>query len=335
MNEAIAFRSDERANEARPLSRWLLEEWLPVVATQVKASTYDSYRRILELHVLPEFGGQCLNEITPRMLTLFYARLREPTANRKHGLAPKTIRNIHIVVHKLFADAVEGELLSINPANRAKVPRRSGIPERELHFWQPAELALFLRNTRDDELGILWHVASMTGMRRGELLGLRWSDVDLEGARLSVRRNLISVAYRVIETTPKSNRARVVDLDGETVERLRYLCSARYAADREDQCDRVFLRSDGTALHPDLASQAFRKAMKEAGVRPIRFHDLRHTHATIALRAGIPAKVISERLGHATPEFTLTQYAHVIPGMQAEAAAQIADLVRAASFEDL
>jgi Site-specific recombinase XerD len=286
---------------------------------------------MLELHVLPEFGGHRLDEVTPRMLTLFYARLREPTARREHGLTPKTIRNIHIVVHKFFADALEAEILSVNPADRAKVPRRSGTPERELHFWQPAELALFLRTTRDDDLGILWHVAAMTGMRRGELLGLRWSDVDLEGARLSVRRNLISVAYRVIETTPKSNRARVIDLDGETVKRLRDLCSARSAADRDDQCDRVFLRSDGAALHPDLASQAFRKAMKEAGVRPIRFHDLRHTHATIALRVGIPAKVISERLGHSTPEFTLSQYAHVIPGMQAEAAAQIAELVRAAA----
>lgn len=313
------------------LEQWVTHEWLPFIATQVKASTFDSYRRILIVHVLPRFGDLPLDTLEGRMLTAMYAELLAPRPDGRASLKPKTIRNIHIVVHKLLADAVEDEIIAVNPADRAKRPRRSAAPDPELLFWTPAELAQFLSATRGDDLGVLWHLAAMTGMRRGELLGLHWSDVDLESARVSVRRNLVSVAYRVIETSPKTNRARVIDLDTETVERLHGLRACRNAPAAREGQGRVFLRHDGAALHPDLVSQAFRKAIRQVGVRRIRFHDLRHTHATIALRAGVPAKVISERLGHSTPEFTLRQYAHVIPGMQAEAAAQIADLVRKAS----
>jgi len=178
-------------------------------------------------------------------------------------------------------------------------------------------------------------LAAMTGMRRGEILGLRWRDVDLEGRRLAVRQAVVSVAYEVLESTPKSHQARVIDLDTETVELLR---AHRDQQGREradwgsEYVDRglVVTKENGGSVHPDSFSQTFERVVRNAGLRRIRLHDLRHTHATLAIKAGVPVKVISERLGHESPAFTLRQYAHVLPGMQAEAAAQVADVLAAA-----
>lgn len=164
----------------------------------------------------------------------------------------------------------------------------------------------------------------MTGMRRGEVLGLRWQDVDFEHARIAIRQTLISISYRTEVSTPKTHRSRVVDLDADTVDILRKLYAER---GRPAKTSFVFVDDDGAPIHPESVRVVFERLHPHAGVPRIRFHDLRHTHATIALRAGVPVKVISERLGHATPAFTLQQYAHVIPGMQAEAASQIAGLV--------
>jgi integrase len=175
----------------------------------------------------------------------------------------------------------------------------------------------------------------MTGMRRGEILGVRWSDLDLASARLSVRHAVVAVAYATIESTPKSHNARVIDLDQETVGRLRAHRQRQqderkeWGADYQDR-DLVVAKENGEPIHPDTFSQSFERIVKKAGLRPIRLHDLRHTHATLALKAGVPVKVISERLGHESPAFTLKHHAHVIPGMQAEAAAQVASLVAGA-----
>jgi len=172
----------------------------------------------------------------------------------------------------------------------------------------------------------------MTGMRRGEILGLRWCDVNLNRARLSVRQALVAVSYKVIHSTPKSHCARVIDLDAETVAQLRKHRQRQddervgWGSDYQDQ-DLVVAKENGEPIHPHTFSQTFERLVAKARSRPIRLHDLRHTHATLALKAGVGVKVISERLGHESPAFTLKQYAHVIPGIQAEAAAQVASLV--------
>ena len=170
----------------------------------------------------------------------------------------------------------------------------------------------------------------MTGMRRGEILGLRWRDVDLDAARLSVRQAVVAVEYEVIESTPKSHNARVIDLDGETVGLLRAHKRQQRAerlewgADYGDR-DLVATRANGSPIHRHSFSQTFTQLVSRAGIRPIRLHDLRHTHATLALKAGVPVKVVSERLDHESPAFTLKQYARVIPGVQAAAAALVSE----------
>ncbi len=248
-------------------------------------------------------------------------------------ISAKTVRYIHTTIHKALEDAVDTGLLAKNVADRAKPPRPSRRSTREVGSWEGHELAQFLASVRGTRLEAVWRLAAMTGMRRGEILGLRWADVDFEASRLSVRHALVAVAYEIIESTPKSHNARVIDLDGETTDLLRAHRRSQqverhdWGTDYEDH-DLVVARENGSPIHPHSFSQAFERIVRRAGIRTIRLHDLRHTHATLALKAGVPVKVVSERLGHESPAFTLKQYAHVIPGMQAAAAAVVAELVR-------
>lgn len=315
---------------------WVRDEWLPTLKGRVKPSTHHSYERNMELHVLPRLGRSQLRQLTPSALNRVYSELlAEGHQTQDGGLSAKTVRYIHTVIHKALADAVDAGLVGTNVAERAKPPRPRATQPAEMSFWQPEELREFLESVEGHRLEAAWHLAAMTGMRRGEILGLRWQDVDLDTARVSVRQALVSVGYEVLTSSPKNHQARVIDLDPDTVEQLRrhrdrQLVDRReWGNDYEDQ-DLVFCLENGTPIHPHSLSQTFERLVKKSDVPRIRLHDLRHTHATIAVRAGVPVKVISERLGHESPAFTLKQYAHVIPGMQAEAATSIARLIRRA-----
>lgn len=290
--------------------------------------------RNLRLHVLPRLGGRLLQQVTPTLLNNLYADLMESgrTNGGPGGLSAKTVRYEHTTLHKVLADAVDTGMIPHNPADRARPPKPKVGPQPEMRCWNAEQLAKFLLHVEGHRLQAAFHLAAMTGMRRGEVLGLRWQDIDFETGRLAVRHTLVSVAYQIRESTPKTHQARVVDLDGGTLDLLQ-LHRNRQRAEREawgsdyQENDLVFRREDGSPVHPDSFTQAFDAEVRRSGLPRIRLHDLRHSHATIALRAGVPVKVISERLGHENPAFTLKQYAHVIPGMQAEAAALIASLV--------
>jgi integrase len=316
------------------LSEWVHEHWLPSVQSRVKPSTFDSYRRNLELHVLPQLGNRQIRQLTPSMLNRLYAYLMADGHQKKPGgLSAKTVRYIHTIVHKALADAVDSDLIATNAAERSKPPRPRARGVTEIGFWKPEELGAFLDLVRGHRLEAAWHVAAMTGMRRGEVLGLRWQDVDFDAARISVRQALVSVSYKVIVSTPKNHQARVIDLDAGTNHLLRTHRDAQqlereeWGADYQDN-DLVFCKENGTWLHPNTFSQAFGGLVAKTSLPRIRLHDLRHTHATIALKAGVPVKVITERLGHENPAFTMKQYAHVIPGMQADAARVVASTIR-------
>lgn len=315
------------------VAQWVRDSWLPMTEARVKPSTFHSYERNLEIHVLPVIGTRPVQQLTPLMLNALYARLQSEGSG--HGpLSPKTVRYIHTTIHKALADAVDAGIAAKNVAERAKPPRPSRRSTRQVGSWEAHELAQFLVITGMTRLAAVWRLAAMTGMRRGEILGLRWADIDFDAGRLSVRQAVVAVAYEVIESTPKSHNARVIDLDRETIELLREhhrrqnAERAEWGADYQNR-NLVAAREDGTFIHPHSFSQTFERLVSRAGVRRIRLHDLRHTHATLALKAGVPVKVVSERLGHESPAFTLKQYAHVIPGMQAAAAAAVAELVRA------
>jgi integrase len=186
-------------------------------------------------------------------------------------------------------------------------------------------------NTRASVHSAIW-VAANTGMRRGEKLGLRWGDVDFDTAHLGVTRSLVSVGYELHETRGKSRTSRrPINLDQRTLEVLQDWRQQRQhedpVFDNDDPDAHVFARPDGQPTHPQLLSDGFQKLVHRSGLPRIRFHDLRHTHATLLLKAGVPIKVVSERLGHSTPGFTMATYQHVIPGMQGEAAQTFAGIL--------
>ena len=313
------------------LAEWIRDSWLPMTEPRVEPSTFYSYKRNLELHVLPVLGRKPLQQLTPPMLTALYGQFAKET-DRRRALSAKTISYIHSTLHKVLADAVDAGLVAKTVAAAGKPPRPGKRASGGVQAWEPDELAAFLDHVPGTRLEAVWRLAAMTGMRRGEILGIRWHDLDLDRARLSVRQALVAVGYEVLHSTPKSHSARVIDLDAETVELLRaHRCQqdterVQWGADYMDQ-DLVVAKENGEPIHPHTFSQAFERLIAKASLRTIRLHDLRHTHATLALKAGVPVKVISERLGHESPSFTLKQYAHVIPGMQAEAAAQVAAMI--------
>ncbi len=172
----------------------------------------------------------------------------------------------------------------------------------------------------------------MTGMRRGEGLGLQWGDVDLDGATLTVRRSRVPVVGgEVVESTPKSRKFRTVDLDPGTVAVLRGLRDGRKVVPLDDSRSYVFVNEAGAPLGPNTVSYRFSLAARAAGLRHIPLHGLRHTHASLAIDAGVPIPVISKRLGHANATITMNVYAHALRGTQAEAACMVAGLLGAVS----
>ena len=223
-------------------------------------------------------------------------------------------------------------LLARNVAQQAIPPAPS--PRREPRTWTAEELRHFLESVQDDRLYGAYVLAATTGLRRGEVLGLTWRNVDLGASRIAVTQAIIPVNGAVTYSTPKTAKGRrSVALDAFTVNALR-AHRVRQLEERlvlglgtpaEDAL--VFTDLDGSPLHPDRFSASFDRLVKAAGVPRIRLHDLRHTHATLALQAGVHPKVVSERLGHSNIAITLDTYSHAIPALQEEAATKVAALV--------
>lgn len=313
-------------------------QWLG--ALRKEPSTIASYRKNVRLHVVPHIGSLRLEQLTGTRLTKLYRHLE--TAGRADGtggLSPRTVRYVHTIIHAGLRAAVRDGLVLVNVADKADPPSAKAAASPEMQFWTADQLRSFLAHDADHELKLAWRLLAMTGMRRGEALAARWGDVDWDASRLSVRRAVTVVktkgeGERLVTGAPKSGRARVVDLDPTTLAALKAARSALSEVDlnltRDDAL--VLGTLEGGPRHPERFTRSWQAAVKRAqkalpDLPTIRLHDLRHTHATILLGAGTPVKVVSERLGHASPTITLQVYAHVMPGMQAEAAATFAALV--------
>jgi integrase len=246
------------------------------------------------------------------------------------GLSPASVRRVHATLHRALADGVRSGVLPRNAASFANLPR---VPKSEMRVWTGAQIRAFLEHVAGDRLEALWLTAFTTGMRRGELAGLRWSGVDLDAGVATVTETLIAVGYAVHRSEPKNGRHRAVALDPATLAALR-AHRARQAAERlrwgpaYRDSGRVFTREDGSELHPDRdVTDAFDRLVRSAGLPRIRFHDARHSHATAALAAGVPLKIVSDRLGHSSIAITANIYSHVSDGMAADAAARIAGAI--------
>jgi integrase len=317
---------------------YLTKEWLPAVKATIRASTYNSYVQLVECHIVPHIGSVKLQKLSGSQVNALYSKLAESgKKDGKSGLSPMTIHHVHACLHKACKDAVRWGHISRNPLDAADPPRKKGDGTREMQTWTKEQLKAFLEAMASERLSPLWHTVAMTGMRRGEAIGLRWGDVDLENARLSVRRALIPINREVVVSEPKTAKGRrVIALDPGTVEVLKGQAACQLGEQQEwddawVETGLVFTQENGVALDPESVSRYFRQAVKQSMLPQIRLHDLRHTHATLALQAGVHPKVVSERLGHATVSITLDTYSHAIPAMQEEAAEMIAELVFAKS----
>lgn len=330
---ASALAAEVRTTGGLPglsVGRYLLHTWLPRKRISLRPSTWDGYRRNVELHVVPRIGHVPLRRLREHHIDSLYADLlANGRADGRGGLDPKTVLEVHIILRKALADACRRGLTVRNVVANADPPKRRR-PKGEIRAWNADQLQAFLTAAKSERLFPAFWLAANTGMRRSEVLGLRWSDIDLATAHLSVNRALVSVAYELHESRGKTrNSSRWVDLDDATVtvlERWRDAVETELGRQVTDD-DYVFCTPTGAPTHPDRFSQIFNKTVARAQVPRRRLHDLRHTHATLLLKAGVPVKVVSERLGHATPAFTMATYQHVLPGMQAEAARTFASVL--------
>jgi integrase len=322
------------------LGEYLTDEWL--ASLRNAESTQASYRRNLTQHVVPRLGGTPLSSLTGMHLTALYRELEAGGRRdgKPGGLSSRTVRYIHTILHRALSDAVQDGRLLVNPADRAKPPTAKQSVSPEMKTWDRDELRAFLAWAATDDLYIAWLLLAMTGVRRGELLALRWGDLNLDGGTIAVRRSLGVVKapgeQRVVEGPTKSGKARVVDIDPETVAALRAYRSERAGIGLQLVRDDAYVVShpDGARRHPERFSREFarrllrcRTELETGQPAMIRLHDLRHTHATLMLQAGVHPKIVSERLGHAKVSITMDVYSHAVPSMQREAAGAMAALV--------
>jgi integrase len=308
-----------------------LDQWLEAHAVEVKPKTLQDYRHLIGRHVRPHIGDLRLQAITPARLTKLYRELTTSGGRDGTGLSPRTVEYVHAVLRKAFRDAVVvDQILPSSPVERAKRPRKARSEPRRV--WTPEQLRAFLDTASQHRLFAFYRLAAYTGARRGELLNLRWHDIDLDHGEVSITGSAAVIAGQRVEGTTKSGRSRTVSIDPGTVQVLRDH-RRRQAEERlkvgPEWCgtdDYVFSTAWGKPIHPDTVSSLMTGlivAHNDRQGQPLphaRLHDLRHVHATTLLLAGVPVHVVAARLGHADPSITLRVYAHVISDQLTEAA---------------
>ncbi len=308
-----------------------LTGWLASIKRDVRPSTWASYELNIRRHVIPAIGAIPLQTLDPKRISTLYGDLLDHGRQDGEGLSYQSVRYIAMILRHALKQAIEDSALTVNPTNKAKRPPKPQS-RMEMKTWSAAELRAFLDAIQTEPMYAPLVLAASTGMRRGEVLGLRWRDLDLDAARVAVTQTYIAIGYQVHFSPPKTAKGRRnVALDGRTVavlrEHRRTQVAGYVALGIRPDHDLVFTTALGEPIHPERLTRSFAQYVKAAGVPSIRLHDLRHTHATLALQAGIHAKHVSERLGHSTVAITLDTYSHAIPAMQEEAAERVAQLV--------
>ncbi len=307
-----------------------LDQWLASQRGRLKESTLHSYE-ITSNRIRSGLGHIQLQSLTPLQIERFYADLLDHGRANGTGLSPKTVRNTHTVLRKALSDA---ERLGLVQRNAAASARGPAVERPEFTVWSSHDLQQFFEAAKETPLYAPFVVLATTGMRRGEVLGVRWKDIDLDSGELAIVQTVTAVDGRITVGTPKTRGSRrVIYLDETTVTVLRQ----HRRRQREDQLargpdwntssDLAFTDEFGMPIPPDWFSKEFGRLIAAAGVPRIRLHDVRHTYATLALKAGVHPKVVSERLGHSTIAITLDLYSHVTPGMAKGAADVVASKI--------
>jgi integrase len=312
--------------ERMTVGEYLNDVWLPTLT--VRPSTRRAYESHVRIYFVPRVGHIPLQRLSRADLRSMFADLAR--AGVRRPLSAATLRRVHATIRVALNAALIDDLILRNPA----VGLRLEVPAKpQINVWSAEELRQFLTGIEGDPLHPVYFFIAMTGVRRGEAAGLKWSDVDLTSGRVAIRRQ-ISQRGRILEEGEPKTRSgsRSVAIDPRTRAVLGKL-RARQAKDKLAwgaayvDNDLVFARENGSSVGPDHISDHFDLLVQKNGLRRIRLHDLRHTHATLMLSAGVPAKAVSERLGHSSIALTLDTYSHVLPALGEEAALRTAEAV--------
>jgi len=339
--EQGAYVRPSRLTVAQFLGEWLQD----YVELNCSPRTKASYEMIIRRHLIPELGSIPLSQLEPRHLQASYSRQRERgRVDGKGQLSPQTVRYCHSLLAEALGYAVKMGLLSRNVAQATEAPRAD---HKVMPTLAPEDVPRFLEAAQETPYYTLFYLLLHTGLRRGEALALRWKNVDLGLASLGV-----SAYLSVVEAAYKLNGTYVIKEPKTSHSRRRIalppslgLVLRQHKAGQEAQRallgkpltdnDFVFAHPDGSLLDPSTVSHAFNKVMRKAGLPHIRLHDLRHTHASLLLQAGVHPKIVQERLGHSSIRVTLDTYSHVIGGLQEVAAQRFDDLLAARGIENV
>lgn len=308
------------------VAEWL-QHWLEKIAPHdgdkaCRATTVANYDKMARLYILPHVGGVKLCKLTHTHIDNLHQALRSD------GIGNGTIRIVHNILRRAIAVAIRRGDLAMNPCDRVGRPKR---PDREMRALTEAEAGAFLRAASSDRLRALYILAIGTGMRQGELFGLKRADIDLDAGTVTVRRTLVHSKGVFVENPPKSKAGnRRISLTQETVKALREHYE-RMNAEGNAWASYVFCTRSGSPLwRSNVFRKSFRPILEAAGLPEIRFHDLRHTSASIMLAKGLNPKVVAQRLGHDVVTLLKT-YAHVLPGDDLAAAGLFDGMIRAAA----
>ena len=310
-----------------------LEKWLKDYAfSNLSPKTAEGYESIIRQHVIPKLGSIPLSQLKPEHIQKYYSNLlSNGRCDGKGALTPLTVRHHHMALHRALQMAVKWGLIIRNPSDAIDPPR---YQRTEMHVMNEQNLHDFLEAAKSTPHYTLFYLALFTGMRRSELLALRWSDVDLLLSQLSITRTLHRLKNGdMVFRPPKTAKGRrIVSLSPSTTlvlkrhqESQRALRLLSGIPTRED--DLIFSNLDASPIHPNIVTLAWTRLANRTGLKGIRLHDARHTHASLMLKQGIHPKIVQERLGHSTIAITLDTYSHVAPGLQEAAANRFDDVL--------
>ncbi|KQZ96856.1 integrase [Rhizobium sp. Root564] len=307
--------------------------WLKHEKANVSPKTHQRYEELLLKNIAPVIGSITLNKLTAARIDGAWGHLLENgRRDGKGGLSPRTVHHCRRVMLTAMDQAVKWDLLKRNPVALTRPPK---VEKQQMEAFDAPQTAIMLDDFRENRVFIPALLASLCGLRRGEILALRWKDIDLTGATIAVRQSAEQVGTVVRYKETKSGKSRVVALSSSVIEELRRHRVAQAEEQlkigiRPDDDSFVVAQVDGSALKPVSLTHEWTRLLAKTSLPKIRFHDLRHSHATQLLAAGVHPKIASERLGHSTIGITLDLYSHVMPGMQANAAEQVDAAIQSA-----
>ncbi len=315
--------------EQYTVGQWM-DVWFENYAKiKVRPSSHQTYKGYIENHIKPNIGSVPLSKLSSLQLQKLYKKLltkgrvdRIEAKEQPKGLSPKTVRNINQVISSAMDFAKGQKLISVNPTDGCALPK---LEHREMKTLPVEQLTSFLREAKESGVFEMYYIELATGLRRGELLGLKWEDLDLQQGSLRVQRQVARINGEIVEAPLKTkNSYRTLPLSADAVEVL------KEQRRKNSTSTYVFPSPTGGPISPDSVLHMLHRVLKRAGLPMVRFHDLRHTFATLALQNGVDIKTVSGMLGHFSAGFTLDTYAHVTTAAQREAAKTMGSVLSAA-----